>query len=138
MALDEAPGLSLVANRLPGYKKQRSEAAVAHASKRSMTPIQMQVKSINQFAERREGGRKPIMSGQSAGETVWQMNAMRPASIPLSDHSRYVRSDITQPGARLKVKPCTCTESVNFLGFEVFLAPPTAWAARNQPRTPKN
>ena len=30
-----------------------------------------------------------------------------------------------------------CTESVNFLGLEVFLAPPTAWAARNQPRTQK-
>ena len=30
------------------------------------------------------------------------------------------------------------TESVNFLGLEVFLAPPTAWAARNQPRTPEN
>ena len=30
------------------------------------------------------------------------------------------------------------TESVNFLGLEVFLAPSTAWAARNQPRTPKN
>ena len=30
------------------------------------------------------------------------------------------------------------TESVNILGLEVFLAPPTAWAARNQPRTPKN
>ena len=32
----------------------------------------------------------------------------------------------------------TCTESVNFLGLEVFLAPSTAWAACNQPRTPKN
>ena len=31
-----------------------------------------------------------------------------------------------------------CTESVNFLGLEVFLAPPTAWAGRNQPQTPKN
>ena len=32
------------------------------------------------------------------------------------------------------------TESVNFLGLEVFLAPPTAWSARarNQPWTPKN
>ena len=30
------------------------------------------------------------------------------------------------------------TASVNFLGLEVFLAPPTAWAARNQPRTPEN
>ena len=32
----------------------------------------------------------------------------------------------------------TCTEPVNFLGLEVFLAPPTAWAALNQPRTPEN
>ena len=30
------------------------------------------------------------------------------------------------------------TVSVNFLGLEVFLAPTTAWAARNQPRTPEN
>ena len=30
------------------------------------------------------------------------------------------------------------TDSVNFLGLEVFLATPTAWAARNQPRTPEN
>ena len=32
----------------------------------------------------------------------------------------------------------SATESVNFLGLEVFLAPPTAWAARNQPRAPEN